>query len=86
FGVDAVKLDRQFLSGVENSESVQSLVSGFISLARGMHLATIIEGIESAAQLDFVKEAGADYVQGYYTGKPMAFAELLENTKIVSPT
>lgn len=86
FGVDAVKLDRQFLLGVESSESVQSLVSGFISLARGMHLDTIIEGIESEEQLEFVKSAKADYVQGYYTGKPMEFERLIETAKLVAPT
>jgi EAL domain-containing protein (putative c-di-GMP-specific phosphodiesterase class I) len=86
FGVDAVKLDRQFLLGVESSESVQSLVSGFISLARGMHLATIIEGIETEEQLEFVKNAGADYVQGWHTGKPMSFEDFITSAKLNPPT
>jgi EAL domain-containing protein (putative c-di-GMP-specific phosphodiesterase class I) len=85
FGVDAVKLDRQFVAGVETSESVQSLVSGFVSLARGMHLSTIIEGIETEAQLNFVREAKADAVQGYFISKPMPFEELINAKNPVSP-
>lgn len=77
FGVDAVKLDRQFMDGVESSESAQSLVSGFVSLARGMNLSTIIEGIETQEQLEYVRSARADCVQGFFLAKPVPFRELL---------
>jgi diguanylate cyclase (GGDEF)-like protein/PAS domain S-box-containing protein len=77
FGVDAVKLDRQFMEGVDSSESAQSLVSGFVSLARGMNLATIIEGIETQEQLDYVRSSRADAVQGYFLCEPVPFNELL---------
>ena len=65
------------MDGVESSESAQSLVSGFVSLARGMNLSTIIEGIETREQLDYVRSARADCVQGFFLAKPVPFRELL---------
>jgi diguanylate cyclase (GGDEF)-like protein/PAS domain S-box-containing protein len=80
FGIDAVKLDRQFINEVESSESAQSLVSGFVSLARGMNLTTIIEGVETQEQLDYVRSANADCVQGFFCSKPMQFHELMASS------
>ncbi len=70
FGVDSVKLDRTYLTNVVRSESARSLVGGFTQLAHGMQLTAIIEGVETQGQLDFVREIGCDYAQGFLIGKP----------------
>ena len=70
FGVDSVKLDRSYLANVDRSRSARSLVSGFAQLAHGMRLTAIMEGVETEAQLDFVRSAGCDFAQGYYIGMP----------------
>lgn len=70
FGFDSVKLDRSFLRGVPASPRACSLVRGFVELAHGMGLEVTIEGVETAEQLTFLRELGADYLQGFYIGHP----------------
>ena len=76
FGVDAIKLDRSYIADVERSDPARSLVDGFVKLAAGLGLSTVIEGIESEAQLLFAKEVGASMAQGFHVGRPVPFAEL----------
>ena len=80
FGVDSVKLDRVYLSNVENSELARSLVSGFTQLAHGMRLKAIIEGVETQGQLDFVRDVGCDFAQGFLIGRPGELAPALDST------
>lgn len=70
FGVDSVKLDRTYLTNVEKSASARSLVGGFTQLSHGMQLNAIIEGVETQAQLEFVREIGCDSAQGFLIGRP----------------
>ncbi|MFW5784280.1 MAG: EAL domain-containing protein, partial [Spirochaetota bacterium] len=77
FGVDSVKLDRAYLQNVERSESARSLVSGFTQLAHGMRLEAVIEGVETPGQLDFIRQAGCDYAQGFLVGRPGDLREAL---------
>lgn len=70
FGFDAVKLDRTFLREVPTSPRACSLVRGFVELAHGMGLEVTIEGVENADQSTFLRELGADYLQGFYIGRP----------------
>lgn len=70
FGVDSVKLDRTYVTNVEHSEPARSLVSGFTQLAHGMRLQAVIEGVETQGQLDFIREAGCDFAQGFLLGMP----------------
>jgi diguanylate cyclase (GGDEF)-like protein/PAS domain S-box-containing protein len=78
FGVDSVKLDRTYLTNVEHSEPARSLVSGFTQLAHGMRLHAVVEGVETEGQLDFVREAGCDYAQGFLVGKPAPLTQSLQ--------
>ena len=76
FGVDAVKLDRSYIRDVGSSDSARSLVSGFIQLVHGIGLRTVVEGVESAEHLEFLRGAGADCAQGYLIGKPTGIEEV----------
>lgn len=77
FGVDSVKLDRAYLQNVERSESARSLVSGFTQLAHGMRLEAVIEGVETPGQLEFIRQAGCDYAQGFLVGRPSGLIDAL---------
>lgn len=68
--VDILKLDRVFFSETD-SEKSQNIVKSVIELAQALNLKTISEGIEYQSQLDFLKEVGCDYVQGYIYAKPV---------------
>ncbi len=71
FPVDFVKIDRSFVSQIEASKSDRDLIATIVSLAHNFGLETIAEGVETIAQVDFLREQGAEFAQGYYLGRPM---------------
>ncbi len=89
FGFDAVKLDRSFLREVPDSPRACSLVRGFVELAHGMGLEVTIEGVETGEQLTFLRELGADYLQGYFIGRPTPVGAFIQQYRsgdtILSP-
>ncbi|NQV57192.1 MAG: EAL domain-containing protein [Rhodospirillales bacterium] len=70
-----VKIDRSFVGNVTTEPMDANLVRSIISMAHGLGLELIAEGIETAEQLAFLRQHKCDYVQGYYLGKPMPAAE-----------
>ena len=81
-GVNAVKLDRAYISNVGHSCEARSLVSGFVQMAHGINVSAVVEGVETKEQLDFLSRCGADYAQGYYFCKPVEIDGLCESTQL----
>ena len=73
--IDRVKIDRSFVSRVEEDESAASIVSALVGLAQSLRLGTVAEGVETQAQLAFLQGLGCDDAQGYFLARP-APAEL----------
>ena len=83
--IDALKIDRSFVrdigGGAEAGEGV--LAQAIISLGHNLHLKVIAEGVETDAQVRFLKRHGCDEVQGFLYGEPVApesHARLLEKS------
>jgi len=81
--IDALKIDRSFVrdigAGAEEGEGV--LAQAIISLGHNLHLKVVAEGVETDAQVRFLKRHGCDEVQGFLYGEPVApeaHARLLE--------
>jgi diguanylate cyclase (GGDEF)-like protein len=81
--IDTLKIDRSFVrdigTGAEAEDGV--LAAAIISLAHALDLQVIAEGVETDAQLHFLKRHGCDQVQGFLYGEPVPaeqYAELLE--------
>ncbi|MFW7415432.1 EAL domain-containing protein [Demequina sp. SO4-18] len=75
FPVDFIKIDRSFVDQVETSQRDRELIATIVSLAHNFGLATIAEGVETLAQLEFLRGLGAEFAQGFYFGRPMPPAE-----------
>lgn len=73
--VDALKLDRVFFTGNENDERGRSVIHSVLQLAQNLRMRTISEGVEVRTQVDYLKEASCDYIQGYVFAKPMPVAD-----------
>jgi diguanylate cyclase len=71
FPFDKIKIDRSFIQGVNNSERVGSIFKAVVSMSKALNVPVLVEGIESAEQLLFVRELECEEVQGYYHGRPM---------------
>ena len=72
--VDTLKIDRSFINRI--GESGAPLVTAVISLARGLNLDVIAEGVETRAQVDFLKRHGCRYMQGYLFSRPLSEKQL----------
>jgi diguanylate cyclase (GGDEF)-like protein/PAS domain S-box-containing protein len=65
FPVDVLKIDRSFVRDITSSADDAAMVAAIIELARGLHMRVIAEGVETEAQLDYLKQRGCDEVQGH---------------------
>ena len=68
--VDLLKLDREFLAGIDDIPAQARLVGGVIQLARTLGVPVIAEGIERSAQLERLLELGGHLGQGFLLGVP----------------
>lgn len=74
FPVDAIKIDRSFVSDLPHGACTRALVQGMIATGRGLGLTVVAEGVETDAQRDLLRGAGCDIVQGYFYSRPLAEA------------
>jgi len=76
---DTIKLDRAFVTGLEGASPAEQIVDAVARIAHGLGAKVVAEGVETRGQLDRLRLAGCDEVQGYLLGRPMppeALAEL----------
>ena len=71
FPIDALKIDRSFVTVLPESNDGLEIIRTIINLARSLRIRTVAEGIETQAQLDQLRELGCDYGQGYLFSKPV---------------
>ena len=69
--VDILKIDRGFLVGVPEERPAASIVTAILSLARGLGMQAVAEGVETAEQLAFLGANGCPRAQGYHIARPM---------------
>ena len=69
--VDTVKIDRSFVIEAERSEYHRALIEATVRVARTLRMATVAEGIETAAQSDLVRSLGCDLGQGFLYCRPL---------------
>lgn len=74
--VDRIKIDMQFVQGIEGSAKDQAITKVIINLAKSLGLKVIAEGVETAPQLEFLNQKMCDEVQGFYYYKPMPASEV----------
>lgn len=81
FPVDALKIDRSFVSHIGTAGDNASIVTAVISMARSLKLRVVAEGVETVEELEFLQTHQCDEGQGYYFGRPVPpeqFAALLQ--------
>lgn len=74
--VDRIKIDMQFIRGIETDEKDRAVTNVIINLAKSLGLNVLAEGVETQPQLDFLIEKKCDFVQGYYYYKSMPAEEM----------
>ncbi|MDH3217913.1 MAG: EAL domain-containing protein [Gammaproteobacteria bacterium] len=75
--IDELKIDQSFVRDISSSSDNAVIVDTIIVMARQLNLQVIAEGIESRAELDYLKSKHCDYFQGYYFSRPQPFEQFL---------
>ncbi|HHW76450.1 MAG TPA: EAL domain-containing protein [Xanthomonadaceae bacterium] len=75
FPVDVLKIDRSFVTDLPTSDSNAAIVDAIVTLAHGLGLAVVAEGVETVEHEAFLRAHGCDEGQGYYFGRPQPLHE-----------
>jgi len=72
--IDQLKIDRSFVHDLPGEG--EAIVTAIIAMAHSLHLKVVAEGVETVQQVEFLRKAGCDNVQGYFFARPMTAAQL----------
>ncbi|MDT4842557.1 putative signaling protein [compost metagenome] len=74
--LDTLKIDRSFIQDIPDSHQDMEIIQAIIGMAHTLHLKVVAEGVETPQQLDFLREHGCDFVQGYLLSRPLPLLQL----------
>lgn len=79
FAVDAIKIDRSFVESIGVDHQGEAICDAVLRLGQALGTRVIAEGVETEAQLDFLRRRRCDEAQGYLIGKPVRAGEFEQN-------
>jgi EAL domain-containing protein (putative c-di-GMP-specific phosphodiesterase class I)/CheY-like chemotaxis protein len=88
FPFDKVKIDQSFVRDITKNQNDQVLVKVIVSMAHGLGMRVVAEGVETEAQCELMRTNICDEIQGYFFSKPItaqAIEELLRNGRSLPP-
>jgi EAL domain-containing protein (putative c-di-GMP-specific phosphodiesterase class I) len=72
FPVDTIKIDRSFVQDLPHDLEDRAIAQAIISMGKALGLTVVAEGVETAAQVAFLREHACDEMQGYLFSRPVA--------------
>ncbi|MCC8998182.1 MAG: EAL domain-containing protein, partial [Candidatus Contendobacter sp.] len=78
FPLDRLKIDKSFVRDIESQTPDKALVRAILSMASGLDLEVVAEGVETNSQLLLLREMGCPYGQGYGIARPMPAQDAIE--------
>ena len=72
FQIYKLKIDQSFVRDLDSDNNDRAIVSAIIRMAQALGMQTTAEGVETQAQLDFLREQGCDEAQGYWFSRPVS--------------
>ncbi|NQS92148.1 MAG: EAL domain-containing protein [Chloroflexi bacterium] len=83
--IKSLKIERTVLQGISENEENQRLLSAVVGMAKSLQIELVAQGVETQADLDFVKKLDIDMAQGFFLGKPVRASELIPLLKKPAP-
>ncbi|MFB4367414.1 cyclic diguanylate phosphodiesterase [Pseudomonas sp. LR_1] len=81
FRIDILKIDRSFISMVDSHSLSRHLLDNILDLATRLQLDLVAEGVESAEQVQYLRQRGVRYLQGFHFARPMPAAPLFDTLR-----
>jgi len=78
FPIDTLKIDQSFIRTLSKDHGSKVLVKAIIGLAHNLGMKVIAEGVETAADAEYLRSQGCEYIQGYFFSKPLAIEAATE--------
>lgn len=75
FAVQRIKIDRTFITGIDEDPEQQRMVGAILTMARELGVDTLAEGVETEGELAELKRLGCGHIQGYALARPMPLEE-----------
>jgi EAL domain-containing protein (putative c-di-GMP-specific phosphodiesterase class I) len=85
FPFDKLKIDRAFIEDLSRGQDALAIVRAVTAMAKSFGMVTTAEGVETAEQMELVRELGCTEVQGYYIGRPQPLAGLTRLLEVYVP-
>jgi EAL domain-containing protein (putative c-di-GMP-specific phosphodiesterase class I) len=83
--VDVLKMDREFVAGIDTDPRSAALVAGVVDLGRTLGMDVVAEGVETQGQLAVLSDMDCRYLQGYLLGGPIGLADLRHRLEEFDP-
>ena len=74
--IDILKVDREFIKDINLDRNGEAIIRAILALSKSLGLKVVAEGVEEASQVEFLKEIGCDFVQGFFFSKPLSVIDL----------
>jgi len=75
FALDCLKIDKSFIDGMGRERESAAIVQSIVHLGKALGLGVVAEGVETEAQVQALRVAGASHLQGYYFSRPVSASE-----------
>jgi len=70
--IDELKIDRSFLNGCPEDADAAAIVSAIVAMSKNLGLRVVAEGVETEAQLSFLRDLDCEQYQGFFFSKPLS--------------
>lgn len=81
FQVNRLKIDRSFVRDVAVNRDDAAITTAIIGMAKALNLEVLAEGVETEAQLSFLRSLQCYEIQGFYYSKPVAVSRIAEHLR-----
>lgn len=82
YPLDAFKIDRSFVSGIDHDEAQRRLCAVIVELGNALNMQVVGEGIENNTQLNILRDCGCSFGQGYLFSRPLPLSDLVNQGQL----
>lgn len=72
---DIIKIDKTLIDDIETDQKSHQLLLGLVNIIKSLGLSVVAEGVENPKQVEYIRQMGVDYIQGYVFSKPLPKSE-----------